>query len=139
MDDSKESPENVNVVLFDGVCNLCSGAVQFILEHERSETLKFSSLQSDVGKKLLATFDIDPRLTDSIVYIENNKAFVKSTAAIRIARHLKMPWRIVSKFSFVPRIIRDFIYDLIARNRYKMFGKKEECWLPQPRWKKRFF
>src|SRR5690606_13534024 len=125
------------IMLFDGVCNLCSGVVQFILKHERTSIVRFASLQSDIATQLLAQHKIDAVKTDSIVFIENGNAFIKSKAAFKIARHLAMPWRMASWFSFVPRWLGDPVYDLIARNRYRMFGKKEACWIPQPTWRDR--
>ena len=126
------------IMLFDGVCNLCSGIVQFILKQERDTSIQFASLQSEKGTSLLSRYNIDPHVTDSIVYIQNGKAYVKSAAAFKIATHLKMPWRIVGWFRFIPAWLSDTIYDLIARNRYRLFGKKDECWLPHPKWKERF-
>lgn len=130
--------ESFDIVLFDGYCNLCSGAVQFILKHERSPTLRFSSLQSETGNRLIGEHGIDSVTTDSIIYIEKNTAYIKSDAAIKIASHLKNPWAIISHTGFIPKVIRDFLYDVIAKNRYRLFGKKDECWLPKPDWKERF-
>lgn len=126
------------IILFDGVCNLCSGAVQFILKHERSSVLRFASLQSEAGIKLLSQYNINPQETDSIVLIENNHAYIRSTAALKIAKYLNAPWRIVSWFGFVPPFMRDGLYEWIARNRYRFFGKKDECWLPSPELRARF-
>ncbi len=126
-----------DIVLFDGLCNLCSGAVKFILTHEKSETLKFASLQSETGSALVMKFKIDPSV-DSIVLISDHKAYIKSDAAIRIASYLKRPWSWISHTGFIPLAWRNSLYDFIARNRYRFFGKKEECWLPQPRWRMRF-
>lgn len=136
--EKKKNIQYDRIVLFDGVCNLCSGAVQFILKHEKKDSLKFASLQSDIGKDILEHYHIDPKRTDSIVYVENESAYVKSQAILKIARHLKYPYRMFSFFGFIPTSIANWKYDLVARYRYKLFGKKDECWLPQPGWKERF-
>lgn len=126
------------IVLFDGVCNLCSGAVQFILKHERDDSLRFASLQSAVGQDVLQRFSIDPNHTDSIVFVERNTAYVKSRAVLKIARYLKYPYRLFSFFGFIPTFIANWKYDIVAKYRYRLFGKKDECWLPHPGWKERF-
>ena len=136
--EKKKDIQYDRIVLFDGVCNLCSGAVQFILKHEKNDTLKFASLQSDIGKDILEHYHIDPKRTDSIVYVENESAYVKSKAVLKIAHHLKYPYRIFSFFGFIPAFIANWKYDLVARYRYKLFGRKDECWLPHPGWKERF-
>ena len=125
-------------MLFDGYCNLCSGAVQFILKHERSSTLRFSSLQSETGNRLIAEYGIDSVTIDSIIFIEKDRAYIKSDAAIKIASHLKSPWSIIAHTGFMPKGIRDFFYDMVAKNRYRLFGKKDECWLPRREWNERF-
>ncbi len=116
-----------SILLFDGVCNLCSGAVQFILSHEKSETIYFASLQSDFGKKALDRYKIDPNTTDSLVFLEHDKAFVFSSAALRLTKHLKWYLAWTYLFLIVPSFIRNWVYKFIAKNRYKWFGKKEVC------------
>src|SRR5690606_25920429 len=96
------NPDNKPVLLFDGVCNLCSGAVQFILKNEKDQELRFASLQSSVGKELLNQFNMDTKSTDSIVLINNQHAFTKSDAIISICNHLTFPWKAISWFSFIP-------------------------------------
>jgi predicted DCC family thiol-disulfide oxidoreductase YuxK len=130
--------ETNEIVLFDGFCNLCSGAVQFILKHERTPRIKFASLQSEIGVRLSNQYQIDPSVTDSIILISGGKVYIKSDAAIRISASLKRPWSFIARTGFIPKAIRNFIYDLIARNRYRFFGKKDECWLPMAEWKNRF-
>jgi predicted DCC family thiol-disulfide oxidoreductase YuxK len=138
------------LVLFDGKCNLCNGAVQFIIDHERAPTLGFAPLQSDLASERLeeamgeaatkalvlgATGNGDP---DTIVLLEDGKAYTHSTAALRIAAHLGAPWRWAFVFYVIPRAIRDVVYRWIARNRYRWFGKSESCRVPTPELRARF-
>lgn len=118
------------IVLFDGVCNLCNGAVNFIIDRDPTNLFVFASLQSDVGSELLRKHKIDPTVTDSIVLIEEGRASVRSTAALRIVRHLKGLWPILSALIIIPRPFRDLVYRGIANRRYKWFGKRETCRLP---------
>lgn len=126
-------------LLFDGVCNLCSGAVQFILAHERPNSpLRFTSLQSDAGQALLQHAGLRTDFLESLVLIDNGRAYTESSAALRTAAYLKAPWRWVRLFLIIPYFLRDPIYRWIARNRYRWFGQKTECWLPTPDLKARF-
>ncbi|QLE03016.1 thiol-disulfide oxidoreductase DCC family protein [Galbibacter sp. BG1] len=128
------------IILFDGVCNLCNSSVQFVIKRDDKNTFKFASLQSEIGKKLLAERGIDPAVTDSIVLIDPNVAYyTKSDAAIEIAKELGNGWQIFSVFDYIlPKSIRDSIYSFIAKNRYQWFGKKEACPLPSPEQKAKF-
>ena len=123
---------NEVIVLFDGVCNLCNGAVNFIIDRDPRNRIRFASLQSDVGTELLQKHKIDPNDTDSIVLIEDGKASVRSTAALRIVRHLKGLWPALFVIVIVPRPLRDFVYRGIAKRRYKWFGRREACRIPTP-------
>ena len=126
------------IVLFDGVCNFCNGTVNFIIRRDRKDNFRFAALQSEIGQKLLRQYDLNAPGIDSVVLIENGKAFTHSTAALKIARHLGGAWQIFSVFQFVPRPARDFFYRLFARNRYRLFGKKDICMMPTPELKARF-
>ncbi|MGB1317861.1 MAG: thiol-disulfide oxidoreductase DCC family protein [Flavobacteriales bacterium] len=126
------------VLLFDGVCNLCSGSVQFVLKRNQKENVKFASLQSDFGAKTLANLNLPTDYVSSLVLAENGNVFVKSDAALKLAKHLNGLWKIGSVLLIVPKFIRNPVYDWIAKNRYKWFGKKEVCWIPEEKWKKRF-
>ncbi|SES24333.1 thiol-disulfide oxidoreductase DCC family protein [Salipaludibacillus aurantiacus] len=127
-----------HIVLFDGDCNICDTSVQFIIKRDPQQKFAFASLQSDTGKALLKKYQVDRR-TDSIVLIEKSgKIFEKSSAALRIARRLKGGWKLTALFLIVPPFIRNFFYDLIAKNRYKWFGKKSSCRMPTPDERKRF-
>lgn len=128
------------VVLFDGVCNFCNGAVQFIVDHERDRTLRFASLQSDVAKDLLANAGLAPPEGDpeTIVLVEGDRALTHSSAALAIARRLRAPWSWLAVLVLVPRPVRDFFYRWFARNRYRWFGKTDQCRVPTPELRARF-
>ncbi|QED36957.1 thiol-disulfide oxidoreductase DCC family protein [Antarcticibacterium arcticum] len=132
-------PENKKIILFDGVCNLCNNSVQFIIERDKEDVFRFASLQSETGKQLTAERGIDPEAMDSIILIEPGVAYYeKSTAALEISRHLSGGYSNLKYFSILPEGFRNVVYDLIARNRYKWFGKKDECMIPTPELKSRF-
>jgi predicted DCC family thiol-disulfide oxidoreductase YuxK len=126
------------IVLFDGVCNFCNGTVNFIIRRDRKDNFRFAPLQSEIGQKLLRQYDLNAPGIDSVVLIENGRAFTHSTAALKIARQLGGAWQIFSIFQFVPRPARDFFYRLFARNRYRLFGKREVCMMPTWEIKARF-
>jgi len=132
-------PEVQNpVILFDGVCNLCNGSVQFIINRDPSSIFRFAPLQSETGKKLISRFDLSNRKLDSIILIENNNYYLKSTAALKIVQSLGSLWPLLSLLRLVPRPIRDYIYDIVARNRYNWYGKRVECMIPGADIKSRF-
>lgn len=126
------------VVLFDGVCNLCSSSVQFILKRDRKNQFLFGSLQGEYGQSVLRKYQLPLNEFNSFMLIEDNKLYTKSTGALRMLKHLGGGWSLLYVFIIVPKFIRDAVYNWIARNRYKWFGKKNECWLPRPEWKARF-
>jgi predicted DCC family thiol-disulfide oxidoreductase YuxK len=145
-----EPPLERPVVLFDGVCNLCNGAVQFIVDHERAPELQFAPLQSERAEILLrrafgaekakllregATGDGDP---DTVVLVDGDRGFTHSTAALQIARRLRAPWRWLFGFVIVPRVFRDVVYRFIAKHRYRWFGRSETCRVPTPALRARF-
>ncbi len=126
------------IILFDGVCNFCDASVQFIIKRDPAAHFLFTSLQSEKGLELTKKYAISEDV-DSLVLIENGKAFTKSSAALRIAKKLDGLWHLFFVFILVPRRIRDIFYDYFATNRYKWFGKKEDaCMLPSPEQRKRF-
>lgn len=126
-----------SVVLFDGFCNLCNGSVQFIIDRDPREQFRFASLQSEVGQELLRKHGLSEDC-NTIVLIENSKAYVRSTAALRIAQHLRWPWPLFYVAIAIPGFLRDAVYRLIAANRYRMFGKQETCRIPTPELRRRF-
>jgi len=125
----------MKTILFDGVCNLCNGAVQFIIRRDKQAVFKFTSLQSKVGQDLRSTFAAN---VDSIVYIDENKVFLKSKAVFEIIKVLGGFWKILLLFSILPTRFTDFCYDIIAKYRYTLFGKKESCMIPTKEIKSRF-
>lgn len=125
------------VILFDGVCNFCDASVQFILDRDDKELFRFASLQSDAGQEFLKKYNV-PDDVDSMVLIEDGKVYYKSSAALRISRHLRGAWKLLYVFMIVPAPIRNVVYDLIAKNRFKWFGQKDSCMLPPPNVRKRF-
>lgn len=118
------------VVLFDGVCNLCHTGVQFVIEHDPDAVFKFASLQSDAGQALIDAYGPDEYDFDTFVLVEDGGHYEKSTAALRVARQLDFPWSLMGAFLVVPRVVRDAVYDFVARNRYHWFGKKDQCMVP---------
>lgn len=127
-----------HVVLFDGVCNLCQRSVQIILANDTRGGFHFASLQSALGMQLLQQHGLAAEHLKTFVLVENGQVYTRSTAALRVAAQLKGAWRWLRVLMLVPRPIRDAVYNLVARNRYRWFGKKEACWLPRPEWRHRF-
>ena len=126
------------LVLFDGVCNLCNGSVQLIIRHDPRGVFRFASLQSPLGEEMLARFGIDRRIVDSVILVEGDRWYRESDAALGIARRLGGGWKALAVLRAIPRPLRDALYRLVARNRYRWFGKQETCWLPTPELRERF-
>jgi predicted DCC family thiol-disulfide oxidoreductase YuxK len=135
---SRPMPHEFPIILFDGVCNLCAWAVRFIIKRDPHGVFRFVSLQSDMGRQLLAAHGIDPSRTDSFVLIEDGVAYTESTAALRVARRLHSAWPLCYAGIVLPRVLRDPLYRFIARNRYRWFGKQETCMIPTPELRARF-
>ncbi|WP_409254000.1 thiol-disulfide oxidoreductase DCC family protein [Bacillus sp. SCS-153A] len=125
------------VILFDGVCNLCNGVVQFIIKRDSNAYFQFASQQSTKGIALMEKHHIDSH-TDSFYLIDQDRVFMKSTAALEVSRNLDGVWKVFYLGIIIPKFIRDYIYDYIAKNRYKWFGKSDACMLPGPETKNRF-
>ena len=130
--------KNKSIILFDGVCNFCNSSVNFIIKHDTKKHFLFASLQSDVAKEILLQLDKKKLIEDSIVLIQDGKLYQKSTAALKISRKLNGLYPIIYAFTIVPLFIRDGLYDIIAKNRYKWFGKKDSCMIPSTKIKNRF-
>lgn len=126
-----------SIILFDGVCNLCNNSVQFIIKRDPKGHFKFASLQSETGKRILKQYDVRKDI-DSLILIENEKVYFKSSAALQICSKLNGFWKLLSIFKIIPPIFRDFFYDKVAINRYNWFGKRDSCMLPTAEMKKRF-
>jgi predicted DCC family thiol-disulfide oxidoreductase YuxK len=118
-----------DVILFDGVCNFCNSTINFVIDHDANRRFRFASLQSAFGQKVLRDFKRNPADLDSVLLLRGGRLFEKSNAAFEIARHLR-GWSWVYALRWIPRFIRDFFYDLIAKNRYRIFGRTETCRLP---------
>ena len=132
-----DSPPD-NLVLFDGVCNLCHASVQFMLRHDRRERFRFASIQSETGRKLLQAHKFDPDAASSFVLLTGGRVLLRSEAALEIARQFGGAWRLLGVFRFVPRSWRDGVYSRVARNRYRWFGRRESCLMPNDRLRERF-
>lgn len=125
------------IILFDGICNFCDSSVQFIIRYDQAAYFQFASIQSDVGQALLAKYNVSENV-DSVILIEHGKAYVESTAALRISRKLDGLWPICYLFILVPPFLRNTVYRLVAKNRYRLFGQKKICLLPTSSQQKRF-
>lgn len=117
---------NTNIVLFDGECSFCNSSVNFIIRHDKKDQFRFATLQSEIGKSITKKFNINDTI-DSIILIENEKIYLRSTAVLRISKHLNGIYPLLYIFIAIPPFVRDFIYDLIAKNRKSWFVKKETC------------
>jgi len=135
----KKLPKHKKLILFDGVCNLCSASVLYVIKRDKKNVFMFAPLQSNVGKQIIQQYNLDPSKTDSILLYEHEKGIsYRSTAAIKIASKLGFPTNILVIFFIIPTFMRNWIYDYIAKNRYKWYGKKEECMVPTPELKAKF-
>lgn len=126
------------IILFDGVCNFCEGIVKFVLERDKEGVFRFAPLQSEVGEKYLQQFGLSTTDFDTFVLVEGNTFTTRSTAGLRVLRHLPWPWRAAYIFIIVPRFIRDGVYNFIAGRRYRIWGKKDACMIPTPEMRARF-
>jgi predicted DCC family thiol-disulfide oxidoreductase YuxK len=126
------------VILFDGVCNLCNGAVQFVIKRDTSGTFRFASLQSAAAAALVGPMGKNPADLDSILLVHKGKVYQKSRAALEIARRMRGAWPLLYGLVIIPPFIRDAVYNWVARNRYRWFGRQESCMVPSPELKSRF-
>ncbi|MBI5471958.1 MAG: thiol-disulfide oxidoreductase DCC family protein [Ignavibacteriae bacterium] len=126
------------IILFDGICNLCTGTVQFIVKRDRSRAFLFASLQSAAGREMLKQYDREDEGVTSFLLLEHGILYTRSTAALRVARNLSGGWKLLYAFIIIPKSVRDALYDWIARNRYHWFGRKEVCWVPSREMQERF-
>jgi predicted DCC family thiol-disulfide oxidoreductase YuxK len=136
--DSGHPAADADIVLFDGVCNLCNGAVRFIIDRDPAGRFRFASLQSSAACTVLRASAVEDPLPDSIVLVESDRVTTRSTAILRIARGLMFPWPLLYALIVVPRRLRDAVYDVVARHRYRWFGRREVCMLPTPGMRARF-
>ena len=134
----RRAPGNEPILLFDGVCNLCTGSVRFVIQRDPKKQFRFAPLQSATAEKLLNKESADRDRLESVILIDGDLVFRKSTAILMVARRLSGLWPLLSVFFIVPRPLRDALYDWVGRHRYGWFGKREECWLPGEDMKDRF-
>lgn len=128
----------MQVVLFDGVCNLCNGYVNWLIDHDKNNVFKFASLQSEAGKKLVAELGIQGNYLNTIVLYDNGKGYTHSTAVLHIVRQLGGIYRLAALMLLIPAFIRNAVYNFVARNRYKWFGKRDTCRIPTADLRKKF-
>lgn len=132
-------PKDKKIILFDGVCNLCDNTVHQIIKHDKNDIFRFVALQSELGQKIINYIGIDTSKTDSIILYEPGRAYYyKSEAAIKIAKELRGIYFLLGIFSFIPKSLSNKVYDYIAKNRYKWYGRKDECMIPTPELKAKF-
>lgn len=136
--ESTISTDQFPILLFDGVCSFCNSTVQFIIKRDPHANVRFAALQSEVGQQLLAQFKLDPTALSTAVWIENNKAYTKADVGLKASRYLNGLWPLATIFYLIPRPLRNRVYNLIATNRYRWFGKKDQCMIPTPEIRSRF-
>lgn len=129
---------NSPILLFDGVCNLCNASVQWVIRRDPQGIFRFAPLQSETGQSLLRQSGLSSEHFDTVVLVDGDRILTRSDAALEIARRLGGLWSLLAVFRWVPRPVRNAVYDWIARHRYRWFGKTEACMIPRPEWKKRF-
>lgn len=132
--------QNPSILLFDGVCKFCHSSVQFVIKRDKKNRFVFCPLQSEKGQALLKQHGLSNNGLTSMVLLDtrSNRAYLKSSAALNIARQLKMPWPLMYIFIIIPKFIRDRIYDFIGNHRYQWFGKFDSCWIPDDESRKKF-
>lgn len=138
MKQSENSSLNYQVILFDGVCNFCNSSINFIIDHDPKKHFKFAPLQSDIGQEILTKFDKNTKDFDSVILLKDNTLYQKSEAALEITKHLSGFWKYLSIFKILPTSFLNFFYDIIAKNRYRIFGKSDSCRMPTAELRERF-
>ena len=134
-----EEVQRQKIILFDGVCNLCNGSVIFVLKWEKQPMFKFASIQSEAGRELLKWCGLSPDYTEAVIFIDNGKIYLGSSAALKIGQGFKFPWSSLASLGLIaPKFIRDWIYSQIAQHRYQWFGKRDVCMIPTQSLKARF-
>lgn len=132
------NPNDAPIIVFDGVCNFCNGSVQFVIRHEREPVFRFAPVQSAVGRELLIAHGMDPDDVTTFMLVEDGKAYVKSTAALKIAERFSWPAKMLVALKIVPTPIRDWVYGIVAKNRYRWFGRRDACMVPTKALRARF-
>ena len=135
---SKKISTNYEIILFDGVCNFCNASINFVIDHDPDNHFKFAPLQSEIGQDILTQFNKNTKDFDSIILLKDNQLYQKSEAALEITKHLSGFWKYLSVFKVLPTFFLNFFYDIIAKNRYRIFGKADSCRMPTPELRERF-
>ena len=132
-------PKNKKIILFDGVCNLCNSSINYVIDHDKQDVFRFVSLQSDLGKTIQEYLGIENNSLDTIIlYVPDEAYYIKSTAAIKVMSEFLGVWKLTKLFLILPSPIRDLVYNYVAKNRYKWYGKQESCRIPTPELKTKF-
>lgn len=138
----EEIPKNIHhnyeIILFDGVCNFCNSSINFVIDHDPEKHFKFAALQSEIGQEILTQFHKNTKDFDSVILLKNNQLYEKSEAALEITKHLSGFWKYLSVFKILPTFFLNFFYDIIAKNRYRIFGKSDSCRMPTAELRERF-
>jgi len=129
---------NQKIVLFDGVCNFCNSSVNFIIDHDKNNRFKFAALQTEAGQELLKKFDLPTKNFDSFILVDGDKYYEKSSAALRVVKEFPGLWKMLYAFIIIPPFVRNIFYNIISKNRYKWFGKRDECRMPTPELREKF-
>ena len=129
---------NKQIILFDGVCNFCNASINFIIDHDPEKRFKFAPLQSEIGQDILRKFNKNTEDFDSVILLKNNTLYQKSDAALEITKHLSGFWKYLAVFNIFPTSFLNFFYDIVAKNRYRIFGKTDSCRIPTPELRERF-
>lgn len=127
------------VILFDGMCNLCNKTIQFVIKNDPGHIYRFASFQSRFGSEMLQYFGINDKKFETFILLENGNIYDRSTGALRVCKRLKGGWKMLCMFLIVPKFIRDFVYNVIAQNRFRLFGRASVCWVPTPELQKLFY
>jgi len=132
-------PKDKKIILFDGVCNLCDSTVQFLIKRDTKDIFRFVAIQSDLGQEIIRHIGIDTSQTDSIILYEpGNAYYYKAEAALKIGKELGGLYSLLTLFTYLPKGLSNIVYDYVARNRYKWYGKKDACMIPTPQMKAKF-
>ncbi len=131
-------PKDKKIVLFDGVCNYCNDKINFIIKNDKQDVFRFVALQSEIGQKIIKYLGIDPSIDSIILYEPGYAYFIKSEAVFRIVKHLSSAVKLLMIFNFIPNSFKNIFYDIIAKNRYNWYGKKESCMMPTEEVKRKF-
>jgi predicted DCC family thiol-disulfide oxidoreductase YuxK len=138
MEQLKDKNLNYEIILFDGVCNFCNSSINFVIDHDPEKHFKFAALQSEIGQDILCKFNKNTENFDSVILLKDNQLYLKSEAALEIAKHLSGFWKYLSIFRILPTFFLNFFYDIIAKNRYRIFGKADSCRMPTAELRERF-